>query len=337
MTSPILKVENLKVSFPVAPSLWKHNSGNLTAVDDVSFELLQGETLGLVGESGCGKSTLAKAILHLLSFQNPGVRVEGKILLKQNDSWISLLDLSGQDLRSCRSQMQIVFQDPFSSLNPRMPVLDLVREPLDIHEKKLSSREKHERVFTLLEKVGLSGELASRYPHEFSGGQRQRVGIARALASSPKILIADEPVSSLDVSIQAQILNLLRDLQEEFHLSCLFIGHDLSVVRHVSDRIAVMVLGKIVELGPADTVYNNPKHPYTRCLMASMPRLDGPRLDGKKPENTRYPQGDPPSPMNKPSGCAFHTRCPIARQECSTKAPSLQNDGEEHSVACPYV
>jgi ABC-type oligopeptide transport system ATPase subunit len=270
MNTPILKVENLKVSFPVEHSLWKHGTKRLIALDDVSFELYSGETLGLVGESGCGKSTLAKAILNLLSFQNSDTQIEGAILLRQNQAWISL---SKKTIRAYRSQIQIVFQDPFSSLNPRMRIFDLVREPLDIHEKKMSPQEKQTRVFTLLEKVGLSQEQAQRYPHEFSGGQRQRVGIARALACSPKILIADEPVSSLDISIQAQILNLLKDLQKELQLSCLFISHDLSVVRYVSDRIAVMSLGKIVECGSRDSIYANPQHPCTQRLIASHPRI----------------------------------------------------------------
>jgi len=274
MNSPILKIEKLKVSFPVERSLWKRNSNSFIAVDSVSFDLYSGEILGLVGASGCGKSTLAKAILNLLSFQNPNISVEGKILLKQNQSWISLLDLSKSEMRSYRSQIQVVFQDPFSSLNPCMTIFNLVCESLDIHEKKMHFHEKQERVFSLLEKVGLSPKQASRYPHEFSGGQRQRVGIARALACSPKILIADEPLSSLDVSIQAQILNLLKDLQKEFQLTCLFISHDLSVIHHISDRIAVMALGKIVELNTANNICNHPQHPYTQSLMTSMPRLN---------------------------------------------------------------
>ena len=329
-TSPILEVEDLTVRFPVTGGVLLRRVGEVRAVDHVSFQIGRGETLGLVGESGCGKTTVGRAIVNILSAMAYGVEVTGKILYHQEAGTVDLAKMSRSGMRPYRSDIQMVFQDPYASLNPRKTVNQIVGEPLAIHSKA-SKAEQAERVAWLLAKVGLSPEQGNRYPHEFSGGQRQRIGIARALATNPKLVIADEPVSALDVSVQAQVINLMQDLQEEFGLSYLFIAHDLSVVRHISNRIAVMYLGHIVEMGDADTIYQSPLHPYSRALLASAPRPD--------PSARRIRQaklvGDIPSPMNKPSGCPFRTRCPIARASCAEAVPPLELRNDR-LVACPY-
>ena len=287
--------------------------------------------MALVGESGCGKSTVGRAVINILRSMSHGVEISGKVLYHHKDGVVDLASLSRSQMRPYRSDIQMIFQDPYSSLNPRMTVNQIVEEPLRIHTKD-SSQARRARVAELLGKVGLTAEQANRYPHEFSGGQRQRIGIARALATNPQIIIADEPVSALDVSIQAQVINLMQDLQEEFQLSYIFIAHDLSVVRHISDRIAVMYLGNIVEIGPAERIYSTPLHPYSAALLSAVPRPDP---DAAKDRRIHL-VGDVPSPMNKPSGCAFRTRCPIARLTCADAVPPLE-DKEGRWVACPWV
>ena len=326
----ILELDHLSVSFPVTAGVFLRRVGEVRAVDDVSFTIGRGETLGLVGESGCGKTTVGRAILNILKATAYGVEISGKILYHAAGGTVDLAPLGRRAMRPYRTDLQMVFQDPYASLNPRQSVTQIVAEPLAIHSK-LSKREQAERVEWLLQKVGLSAEQANRYPHEFSGGQRQRIGIARALATNPKLVVADEPVSALDVSVQAQVINLLQDLQDEFGLSYLFISHDLSVVRHISKRVAVMYLGHIVEMGDGDTLYQRPLHPYTRALLASAPR---PTPTARRTRHAPL-AGDIPSPMAKPSGCPFRTRCPIARPACAEALPPLTvRDGR--LVACPY-
>jgi oligopeptide/dipeptide ABC transporter ATP-binding protein len=327
--SEILEIRDLRVRFPVFGGLLLRRVGAVRAVDGVSFTLLRGETLGLVGESGCGKTTVGRAIVNILRAMSYKVEVSGHILYHQPDDVIDLATLTRARMRPYRTDLQMVFQDPYSSLNPRMTVRQIVEGPLKIHTKQ-SADERERRVLWLLDRVGLSAEHANRYPHEFSGGQRQRIGIARALATTPRIVIADEPVSALDVSIQAQIINLMQDLQQEFGLSYIFIAHDLSVVRHISNRIAVMYLGNIVEMGPAEVVYRRPLHPYTQALLAAVPRPDPDHARRRAPA-----VGDVPSPLHKPSGCGYRTRCPIARPSCADDVPPLGlRDGRQ--VACPY-
>jgi oligopeptide/dipeptide ABC transporter ATP-binding protein len=327
----ILEVQNLSVRFPVTGGVFARKIAEVRAVDGVSFDLEKGETLGLVGESGCGKSTVGRAIINILRSMSYGVEISGKIIYHHPSGPVDLASLGRNQMRPFRSDLQMIFQDPYSSLNPRMTVGQIVEEPLKIHTKD-GLAQRRERVAWLLSKVGLSSEQSSRYPHEFSGGQRQRIGIARALATHPKIIIADEPVSALDVSIQAQVINLMQDLQEEFGLSYLFIAHDLSVVRHISNRIAVMYLGNIAEIGPAELIYKTPMHPYSRALLSAVPRPD--------PDMTRnqrmHLQGDIPNPIHKPSGCGFRTRCPIARPSCADAVPPLELK-EGRWVACPWV
>ena len=320
MAQPLLEVRNLKKYFPIKGGIFSKTVGHVQAVDGISFSLLPGETVGLVGESGCGKSTAARAILRLIEPSSGEVFFEGEDILK----------LGKKPMRSLRRQMQIIFQDPYASLNPRMTVASIVGEPLEIH-KIAKGREKEEKVANILEKVGLRPEHMRRYPHEFSGGQRQRIGIARALALNPKLIIGDEPVSALDVSIQAQVINLLEDLQQEFNLTYLIIAHDLSVVEHISDRVAVMYLGKIVEMSTDRELYQNPSHPYTEALLSAVPRPD-PTI---KKQRIILP-GDVPSPINPPSGCRFHTRCLYAKADCKTVEPALQDIGGGHYVACHY-
>ncbi len=303
-----LEIDQLRVSFPVVGGVLRRKTAEVKAVDGVTFALEQGETLGLVGESGCGKSTVGRAIVNILRAMVYGVEISGSILYRHGSTSVDLAQLSREKMRPYRPDIQMIFQDPYSSLNPRMTVGQIVEEPLKIHTR-LTSRERKDRVNLLLEKVGFAGEQGNRYPHEFSGGQRQRIGIARALATNPKIVIADEPVSALDVSIQAQVINLMRDLQDEFGLSYIFIAHDLSVVRHISDRIAVMYLGHLVEIGPGELIYKNPMHPYSRALLSAVPRPD----PFVKRERRIQLTGDVPNPIRKPSGCAFRTRCPIAK------------------------
>lgn len=315
---PLLEVKNLRKSFRITDSLGRP-TGQLVAVDDVSFSLSKGETLGLVGESGCGKSTTGKLIMQLQKADSGQVFFAGNELSK----------LSPRQLRSHRKRVQMIFQDPFSSLNPRMTVGSILGEPFVVH-KLVPAKEIRDRVIQLMEKVGLSAEHEQRYPHEFSGGQRQRIGIARALAVEPELIIADEPVSALDLSVQAQIINLLKKLQQEHELSYLFIAHDLAVIEHVSDRIAVMYLGRIVELTSADELYRNPRHPYTEALMNAVPTPDP---DYPRPAALA---GEIPSPVTPPSGCYFHPRCPYADNQCRSLSPTLIELGNDHQVACHH-
>jgi len=331
----LLRVEDLRVHFPIHGGIMLHKVAEVRAVDGVSFNLKKGETLGLVGESGCGKTTVGRAIVNILQAGSPDVEVFGKINFNTTqDGWKDLAALKRSKMRRYRSEIQMIFQDPFSSLNPRMLVRDIVAEPLEITQPDMKLTDINERVFWLLEKVGLSKEQAYRYPHEFSGGQRQRVGFARALATNPQLIVADEPVSALDVSIQAQVINLLQDLQEEFNLTYVFIAHDLSVVEHISNRIAVMYLGCMVELGEAQAIYRNPKHPYTKALLEAVPLPDPNRV---KTKDRKLLQGDVPNPIAKPSGCAFRTRCPIAREECAKAVPEYRTLADGRQVACPYA
>ena len=283
MSNPILKIRNLNVEYPLFGGILQREVSCVHAVKNLSIDIAEGETVGIVGESGSGKSTLGKAILNVLNLTAPDVRITGEVLLNENGNYIDIMSLSKKELIEYRPKMQMIFQDPFSSLNPRMIVKDIIREPLDIHTS-LSQIEKDEKVRWLLEKVGLSREQEMRYPHEFSGGQRQRIGIARALATEPKIIIADEPVSALDVSIQAQVINLMMDLQEEFNLTILFIAHDLSVVKHISSNIGVMYLGNLVESGNSDTIFMNPQHDYTKKLLKAIPVPDPKNREKRKKE-----------------------------------------------------
>ncbi len=298
---------------------WLSQTPKVQAVDGVSLRVKRGETFAIVGESGCGKSTLARLLMRLLTPTSGHVIFDGH----------EVSDAEGAALRKLRGEMQFIFQDPFSSLNPRMSVGKLVGEPLEVHAPELSAQERRERVAELLRKVGLRPEHAGRYPHEFSGGQRQRIGIARALASGPKLIIGDEPVSALDVSVQAQVINLLGDLSRDLGLTLVIIAHDLGVIRHMSDRVAVMYLGRIVEMGTAEELFAAPRHPYTQALLASIPSMDG-----TDPERKPTVLGEMPSPSNPPSGCRFHTRCPYAQDLCKTEAPALE--GKAHKTACHF-
>ncbi len=318
LLKPLLKIDNLKVHFPIKKGLLARTVGHVHAVDGISFELMPGETLGIVGESGCGKTTAGMAAMHLTP------PTQGKVFWKGKD----LGAMSPGRLRSLRGEMQLIFQDPYSSLNPRMTIGQILSDPMDIHKRYTGSKRK-ERLDFLMETVGLSPGLTHRYPHEFSGGQRQRIGIARALALDPSLIIGDEPVSALDVSIQAQIINLLVKLKREFNLSLIIISHDLAVVEYICDRILVMYLGKIVETADYQSLYKDPKHPYTRTLLSAIPVPDPLRK-----RNRIILEGDVPSPINPPKGCRFHTRCPDRMDICEQQEPKMRRFGAKHLAAC---
>lgn len=318
MQQQLLEVNDLKKHFDIKGGVFGRKKGAVKAVDGVSFNVKKGETLGIVGESGCGKSTTGKSILRLIE------PTDGQVIFEGNN----ILDLSKEQMRKMRRDIQFIFQDPYASLNPRHTVGKIIGEPLLVHGMK-SAKKRKERISELLEVVGLQASHSSRYPHQFSGGQRQRIGIARALANNPKLIICDEPVSALDVSVQSQILNLMEDLQRKFDLTYIFIAHDLSVVKHISDRIGVMYLGKMVELTDKEKLYDDPKHPYTQALLSAIPSPD--------PDESRERiilRGDVPSPSNPPKGCPFHTRCPQAMNICKEITPSYRKVDDEHLVAC---
>jgi peptide/nickel transport system ATP-binding protein len=322
-TRPVLlDVRGLKKHFPIQRGVIRRTVGHVRALDGISFTLHEGETLGLVGESGCGKTTTGRTILRAYE------PTAGQVLFRQGDEMVDVAKLDGRRLKALRRDMEIIFQDPFSSLNPRMTVLDIVGEPLQIHGEARGDELKV-RVSDLLQRVGLRPQHMNRYPNAFSGGQRQRIGIARALALRPKLIVCDEPVSALDVSVQAQVLNLLKDLQRDFGLAYLFISHDLSVVEHISDRVAVMYLGRMVELAPATRLYAMPRHPYTEALLSAVPRVESER-------NTQriILTGDVPNPANPPSGCVFHPRCRYAQPICAAEVPAWRDLGGEQWVAC---
>ena len=315
----LIEVKNLKKYFIQKSGLIKKDVKEVKAVDDVSFYIKKGETLGLVGESGCGKSTLGRTLIRLYDVTDGEILFDGENISKKNE----------KHLKEFRKRTQTIFQDPYASLNPNMNVMEIICEPLDIHTN-YSKSEKKDIVYNLLEKVGLKKEHANRYPHEFSGGQRQRIGIARALSVKPDFIFCDEPISALDVSVQAQVINLLEDLQEELEITYLFIAHDLSMVKHISDRVGVMYLGKIVEIGSSEDIYNNPRHPYTKALLSSIPII------GEKTKNEVL-DGDVPSPINPPSGCRFRTRCKYKTLICEQKEPIMIKTDGEHFVACHNI
>ncbi len=320
---PLVSVRNLKKHFPITGGILQRQIGAVKAVDDVSFDIFKGETLGLVGETGCGKTTVGRTMMRLYEPTSGGIIFDG----------VDLIALGESDLRKIRQRMQMIFQDPYASLNPRMTVGSIVKAPLDVHTK-MNSKEKHDRIQELLDIVGLNPDFVNRYPHEFSGGQRQRIGIARALALEPALIVCDEPISSLDVSIQAQVVNLLEKLQKELGLAYLFIAHDLSMVRHISDRMAVMYLGKIMELADRDSIYLHPVHPYTRALMSAVPIPDP---DSTAAHDRILLDGDIPNPKNPPTGCNFNTRCPVAQDRCFVEEPEYREIKENHWTACHFA
>lgn len=324
MTEPLLHVEHLSKEFPVDSSVFSKEKKSVKAVDDISFDIFPGETFGLVGESGCGKSTTGRCIMRLT---HP---TGGKVLFNGED----VSAMHKKDLKRMRHDMQFIFQDPYASLNPRMTIGEIISEPLVIHGEMPDKTERMNYVRELLDVVGLNPEHINRYPHEFSGGQRQRVGIARAFALKPKLIICDEPVSALDVSIQAQVLNLLKDLQNQYGTAYLFIAHDLSVVQHISDRVAVMYLGNMMEVSDWKTLYAEPYHPYTQSLLSAVPVPDP---DMQRSRKRIILKGDPPSPIDPPSGCRFHTRCPIACERCAQERPELREVAPGHYCACHFA
>ena len=322
---PLLSVRNLRMHFPVTDGTFiRRTIGHVKAVDGVSFDIMRGETLGLVGESGCGKTTLGRCILQLEKASSGEIIFDGTIIR----------DLGRADLNALRQRIQVVFQDPYSSLNPRMKIAEIIAEPMYVHGIELDSRRRGDRVRELLTLVGLNPRFADRYPHEMSGGQRQRVGIARALSLNPEFIVCDEAISALDVSIQAQVINLLEDLREKLGLTYLFIAHDLSVVRHISHRVAVMYLGRVVEMAPSDEIFERPQHPYTQALINAVPTPD-PDVEVARAHSPL--QGEVPSPINPPRGCAFHPRCRLAVENCRQSAPTLREIVPGHQVACTEI
>ena len=318
--APLLEVKDLKKWFPSSKSPFSGKKQYVKAVDGVSFTLHYGETLGIVGESGCGKSTMGRSVLRLLEPTSGQIFFEGK----------NFTALNKKELRKSRSELQIIFQDPYASLDPRMTIGDIIAEPLDI-QLKLSEKERMERVLKMMERVGLNTRYVNRYPHEFSGGQRQRIGIARAMILNPKVVVCDEPVSALDVSIQAQVINLLKDMQKEMGMAYIFISHDFSVIKHISDRVAVMYLGRVMEIADKNDLYKHPMHPYTVALLSAIPVPD------RKHKKEKFVlEGDLPSPVNPPSGCVFHTRCPRAQEICKTQVPQQKDYGNGHCCACHF-
>lgn len=316
----LVEVKNLRMYFPIHAGLIRRHVGDVKAVDNVSFDIFKGETLGLVGESGCGKSTCGRAILRLYEITGGSIQIDG----------VEIADANFEQLRQMRPEMQMVFQDPQASLNPRMTLAGIIGEPL-VEHAQMSKAERTERIYELMDAVGLNRDFANRYPHEFSGGQRQRIGIARALALNPKFIVCDEPIAALDVSIQAQVVNLLEALQKKLGLTYLFISHDLSMVRHIADRVAVMYLGKIVELAPRDSLYQAPLHPYTQALLSAVPEPDP---SAESQDNRIILEGDVPSPSNPPQGCNFCTRCPMVMEKCKTDDPEFKQVATGHYVAC---
>ena len=320
-TETLVSVRGLSMHFPIYAGIFRRQVGVIKAVDDVSFDIGRGETLGVVGESGCGKSTTGRAVIRLYKPTAGSIFIDGKDISRTK----------GDALRRLRPSMQMIFQDPQACLNPRMTVGSIIAEPLDEHRRDMSRAERQDKVRALLDQVGMNPDFANRYPHEFSGGQRQRIGIARALALDPKFIVCDEPIAALDVSIQAQVVNLLEDLQDRLGLTYLFISHDLSMVRHIADRVAVMYLGKVVELASRDALYESPRHPYTKALLSAVPTVE------KRSVERIILQGDVPSPANPPSGCVFRTRCPVAEARCAAEVPAFRKLADGRGVACHFA